>query len=58
MSTDGKVAFLLGKGVKGMDNEVMVEVGRWLVKCWQKRKDLMFDLATYTTTIGSTTHYA
>ena len=33
------MALLFGKGVEGVGNDVMVEVGRcivcWLVKCWQ-----------------------
>ena len=47
--------------VKGMSNEVMVEVGRcivyWLVKFWQRRKGLMYSLPTDTATIGSTTFF-
>ena len=49
---------LLGKGIKGMANDMVVEVGRcWLVKCWLRRKGLMYGHPTNTATIGSTTHF-
>ena len=55
------MALLLGKVVEGKSNQVMVEVGRcimcWLVKCWLRRKGLMYDLPTHTRTIDSTIHF-
>ena len=60
MVTKGMVVLLLGKGVKGMGNEMMVEVGRcimcWL-KCWHRKKHLMYGFTIHTTTISSTNHF-
>ena len=51
VGTESKVT-LLGKGAERMGNEVMLEVGRyimcWLVKCWQRRKGLMHGFSTHT----------
>ena len=44
MCKEGKVALLLGKGVKGVSDIVMEEVGEcimhWIQKWWQRRKGL------------------
>ena len=46
MSKEGKVALLLGKGVKGVSDTVMEEVSEcivhWIGKWWQRRKDLLY----------------
>ena len=50
------MGLLLGKGVKGIGDEVMVKVSRcimyWLVKSWWQRKGLIYGLPNHTTTIG------
>ena len=60
VGTERKVALFLGKEVKGMGNEVMVEVDKcimcWLVKCWQRMKGLVHDFPNHTTARGSTTY--
>ena len=46
MCKEGKVALLLGKGVEGISDTVVVEVGdcimHWMEKWWQRRKDLLY----------------
>lgn len=43
---EGKVALLLGKGVEGVSNRVLEEVGecvmQWLKKWWKRRKELLY----------------
>ena len=43
---EGKLALLLGKGVEGICNRVMEDVGEcilyWLSRWWQRRKPLLY----------------
>ena len=40
---EGKVALLLGKGVDGLSDTVMEEVGEcWIGKWWQRRKYMLY----------------
>ena len=43
---EGKLAMLLGKGVEGICNRVMEDVGEcilyWLGRWWQRRKQLLY----------------